>query len=306
MGKSWGIVAALVGAVLTQPAQAEQLRLDGYFPAANDEAATLRSIAVADFSGEDGPQLSLLSADALRAVRIDGQAWLAVLVGGYARDADAVLDGHVRTRFVETNTTQRRSVCTAYDQYDSCIARADQDVPCLQVMVYVRPELRLARRGGQLVWSWSQEASRSADYCPDFDDRPDFEAPIESMLGEFSRTIRYQLAPAHEGRNVRVMEGRGDLPRPLRDPFRNAVRLVERDGNAACSAFAALLPQAPGHQGLVFNNALCAERSGQLDLAAQAYTGLASGRGAAQEGRAGLSRIDQYRRAQAQIDRRGR
>lgn len=308
MRRNWGTLAAVVvaGAVgLATPARAEQMRVDGYFPAVSDEAAALRSIAVVDFSGEDGPLLSLRVADRLREVRIDGQPWLSVLVGRHARGADGALSGTVRTRFVENNISQMRNVCTAYDEYDTCIQRADQNVPCLQVTAYLRPELRLSGGNGQLIWSWSQESSRNAEYCPDLDDRPDFEPSIEAMVDEFAQTIRYQLAPAHEGRNVRVLEGRGDLPRPLRDPYRNAIRLVERDPVAACTAFAALLPQAPSHPQLVFNNALCAERSGQWDLAAEAYGRLADGRGAAREGRDGLARIGQYRRARAQLDRRG-
>ena len=102
MRKSSGFLgaAALVCLGLAAlPAKAEVMRVDGYFPAGSDEAAGLRSIAVANFAGQDGPQLSLLVADNLRAVQLDGQPWLAVLVGGRARDAEAVLDGNVRTRF---------------------------------------------------------------------------------------------------------------------------------------------------------------------------------------------------------------
>ena len=308
MGKSWGIFAALGGAIMTLtafPAQAEQMRVDGYFPAASDEAAALRSIAVDDFAGEDGARLSLLTADALRAVQIRSQPWLSVLVGRFGRDAEAVLDGTVRTDFDENNITLQREVCTAYDTYNSCIERVNQDVECLRVTVNVRPDLRLTRRNGQLVWSWSQQNSRNVEYCPDFDDRPDFEPLIDELLGEFARAIRYQLAPAYTGSNVRVLEGRGDLPRPLREPYRNAMRLVERDPVAACRGFAALLPQAPAHQQLVFNNALCAERSGDFDGAAAVYQQLANGRGAVREGRDGLARIERYRRARAQIERRG-
>ena len=295
-----------MGLVVALPARAEVMRIDGYFPAASDEAATLRSIAVANFAGEDGPALSLLVADSLREVRLNGQPWLAVLVGGRGRDVEAVLDGNVRTRFVENPTTQRRNVCITYDSYDTCTERADQDVACLQVTAYIRPDLRLVRGDGRLVWSFSQESSRSAEYCPDLDATPDFEASIDEMHGEFSRTIRFALAPGYTNRNIRVLEGRGDLPRPLRDPYRNAIRLVERDGTAACDAFAALLPQAPAHTQLVFNNALCAERRGDYTGAAEVYSRLANGRGAVREGRDGLARIEQYRRAAVQLERRGR
>lgn len=265
----------------------------------------LRTIAVDDFSGEDGASLALLVADRLREVRIDGQPWLSVLAGRFGRDAEAVLGGNVRTRFAEENITLTRNVCTSYDDYGNCLQRADQAVPCLRVTVFVRPELRLTRGGGQLLWSFSQEASRSADYCPDYDNRPDFETSVNDLLGDYARQIRFALAPAHESRAIRVMEGRGDLPRPLRDPYRNAIRLVERDPTAACAQFASLAPQAPTHSQLSHNTALCAEREGRWDDAAAGYNQIQGMRGARNEAQAGLGRIAAYRRARSQIERRG-
>lgn len=305
MRKAWGVFAGFLATVtVAVPAAAEQVQINGYYPAANDEAAGLRSIAVTDFGGEDGPHVALAVADALREVQIGRQPWLTVLTGRRARDADGDLSGVVRTRFVEENITLSRNVCVTYDSYDNCTQRAQQQVPCLRVTAYLRPDLRLTGRGGQLIWRWSQEASRNAEYCPDYDQRPDFDQSFDEMAAEFARQIRYELAPSYQVRNVRVMEGRGDLPHPLRDPYRNAIRQTQRDMAGACAAFASLLPQAPAHQQLVFNNALCAEWRGDFDAALSGYNQLANGRGAAREGRDGLARIEAYRRAQAQIGRR--
>lgn len=297
------IAATLVAAAV--PAAAEQMQVDGYFPAGSDEAANLRSIAVEDFSGEDGPRLALQVADALRDVRIDGRPWLQVLVGRFGRGGDAALQGNVRTRYDENVIMLRRNVCVSYDQYDNCQAREDQYVECLRVSANVQPELRLVGRGGQLIWRYSQQSSRNAEYYPDFDEQPDFDAYIDEMLGEFTTQIRYALAPAHEGRSIRVLGGRDELPRPLRDTYRNAMRLTERDPAQACSIFASLAPQAPQHVQLVHNNALCAERVGDYARAEQGYQQLTTSRGAQREGREGLARIAQYRRGRAQIERRG-
>ncbi|MXO72464.1 hypothetical protein [Alteraurantiacibacter buctensis] len=307
MHRNWGFSAlAIVATLVTAlPASAEQMRVDGYFPAGNDEAATLRSLAVENFSGEDGPRLSLQVADALRDVRIDGRPWLSVLVGRFGRDADGVLQGDVRTRVDENVTMLRRDVCVSYDQYDNCQARENREVECLRATTVVRPELRLVRRGGQLVWRYSQESSRGAEFCPGFDDEPDFDAQVDSMLADFTTQIRYALAPAHESRSIRVMGGRDELPRPLRDTYRQAMRQTERDPAAACAIFASLLPQAPGHVQLVHNNALCAEQAGDYAAAEQGYQQLTTSRGAQREGREGLARMAQYRRGRAQIEQRG-
>lgn len=279
--------------------------VDGYIPAENGDAAMLRSIAVEDFSGQDGASLSLKVADALRDVRIDGRPWLQVLAGRFGRGGDAVLQGNVRTRIDENVIIQRRNVCTGYDQYDNCQAREDQDVECLRITATLRPELRLVGRGGQLLWSFSQNGNRSVEYCPDFDEQPDLDGPVDALLDEYARQIRYALAPAHESRSIRVMGGRDELPRPLRDTYRQAMRQTERDPAAACAIFASLLPQAPGHVQLVHNNALCAERAGDYAAAEQGYQQLATSRGAQREGREGLARIAQYRRGRAQVDARG-
>lgn len=306
MRRVWGVCAVFMAAIAaTVPASAEQVRIEGYYPAANDEAAALRSIAVADFGGEDGPHLALAISDALREVEIDRRPWFTVLAGRRGRDADGELGGVVRTRFVEEDISLGREVCVAYDSYDNCTQRARQQVPCLRVTAYLRPDLRLTGRGGQLIWRWSQEASRAAEYCPDHDREPDFSQSIDDMANDFARTIRFELAPSYQSRNVRVMEGRGDLPQPLRDPYRNAIRQTQRDMAGACAAFASLLPQAPTHQQLVFNNGLCAEWRGDFDAAVAIYSQLANGRGAGREGRDGLARIEAYRRAREQIARRG-
>lgn len=307
MGRTLGLFAGLAVSVFAcaTPVRAEQMQINVYIPAGNDEAATLRTIAVEDFSGEDGPRLALRVADALRQVQIDGRPWLSVLAGRFGRGGDAALQGDVRTRYDENVIMLRRNVCVTYDAYNNCQQQQEQDVECLRVTVTVQPNLRLVRRGGQLVWSYTQQSSRNAEFCPDFDEQPDFEASIDEMLAENARAIRYALAPAHEGRFVRVLGGRDELPRPLRDTYRNAMRVVERDPASACSIFASLAQQAPAHVQLAFNNALCAERSGDYARAEQGYQQLANGRGAVREGRDGLARIATYRRGRAQIERRG-
>lgn len=306
MGRTWGLLAGLVVSALAcaTPAHAEQMRVDGYFPAGNDEAANFRTIAVEDFSGEDGPRLSLRVADALREVRIDGRPWLSVLVGRFGRGGDAALQGDVRTRYDENVIMLRRNVCVAYDAYNNCQQQQEQDVECLRVTANIQPELRLVGRGGQLVWRYSQQSSRNAEYCPDFDEQPDFDGYIDEMLAEFTTQIRYALAPAHESRSIRVLGGRDELPRPLRDSYRNALRQTERDPAAACAIFASLAPQAPQHVQLLHNNALCAERAGDYAAAERGYQQLTTSRGAQREGRDGLARIAQYRRGRAQIERR--
>ena len=292
---------AMALAAFASPLHAETLRIAGYNPAASDEAAALRTIAVSDFSGHDGPSLSLLIADRLRQVELLGQPWFAVLVRDLAADADAVLDGHVQPRFSEASYNETRELCVERDDGGECIRREDVELECLRITATLRPELRLVRGDGLLLWSWSPERAEALSFCPGHDDRPDFEPAIERLLGQIAQEARFQLAPHYNERNVRVLESRRDLPRALRAPFRAAIRLVPSDPVGACAAFAQLLEQAPGHPSLIFNSGLCDEQAGDLDAAAAAYRRVLDDRNADDEAAAGLERIAARRRAAVQL-----
>ena len=74
-------------------ATAETLPVSGVYPAGNDAAAALGTIAVERFGGVDGQQLSIAVADKLRAVAIDGEPYFRIVPSRSSAETDAVLQG---------------------------------------------------------------------------------------------------------------------------------------------------------------------------------------------------------------------
>src|SRR6188474_2840070 len=74
-------------------AAGETLPVKGVYPAGNDAAAALGTIAVEPFGGVDGQQLAIGVADQLRNITIDGEPYFRIVPGGGSADADAVLQG---------------------------------------------------------------------------------------------------------------------------------------------------------------------------------------------------------------------
>ncbi len=79
---------------LSSIAQAETLPIGGIYPAGNDAAASVQSIAVENFGGSDGLALSLKIEDLLRDVYIYRKAWFAVMPASGGARADAILRGN--------------------------------------------------------------------------------------------------------------------------------------------------------------------------------------------------------------------
>ena len=299
------LAAALAGFVLaiTTPAQAETLRISGFYPAASDDAAALRSIAVERFSGPDGERLSFLIEDRLRQIVFYDEPWLTVLVPELARDADAVLQGYASPRFAETAYTEERETCIARDDEGTCTERGMVQAECLRVNVSLRPSLRLIASNGRVIWSAEPNRAQDFLYCPAFDDRPQVDPTIDSWLEAIAGEARFALAPHYANRDIRIMESRSGLPRASRRPFADAIRLTEVDPGAACTAFMDLLAANPAHPSLTFNVGLCAEQRGDYAGADRHYGAARLFDTSDDEAGEGLSRVDQRRRADRQMSR---
>ena len=63
-------------------AHAETLPIAGIYPAESDGGAAMRSIAIEQFGGSDGPELSIRIGDALQDATISGQRYFRILAGG--------------------------------------------------------------------------------------------------------------------------------------------------------------------------------------------------------------------------------
>lgn len=300
-------LAAVIGAValgalaFAAPAQAETLRISGFYPAASDDAAALRSIAVERFSGEDGARLSFLIEDRLRQIVFYDQQWFAVLVPELGGEADAMLQGYASPRFSETTYTEERETCLTRAEDGTCTETGKVEAQCLRVNVSLRPSLRLVAYDGRVLWSAEPSRAQDFAYCPDFDDRPQVDPVIDGWLEAIAGEVRFALAPHYSVRDIRIMESRRGLPRAARRAFADSIRLTEVDPAAACTAFSDLLAANPAHPSLTFNAGLCAEQRGDYAGAEVHYRAARLFDTSDDEAGEGLSRIAQRRRADRQM-----
>lgn len=299
MGDAFRMLAAGVASavILTGPARAEVLQVEGVYPAGSDGAAAMNVIVVENFGGPDGPDLAIRVGNALRAVEIGGERYFRILAGG---DADGVLRGTAGADVSRYRYSEKRDRCVSKED-GKCVERRKEDVRCTRRTVELVPAIQLIARDGEIVHADSQPESIQDSRCEDDSSQA---RPVEEMVREMSDRIasrlRAALAPTTRRESIRVIEDRKGLSREDGERFKNALRLTKTDSGGACRQWQLIADTNPDHAATAFNIGLCDEAAGDLDRAGQAY------RRAAQLSRdgaiaQGLSRLDARGRADSQI-----
>lgn len=290
--------------VLAAQASAETIRIDATYPAPNDRAAMLESIAIERFGGEDGPALSILIGDRLRDARIDGAPYFRVLPASLANDADAALRGTVSVRVdVSSSSDKEVSRCVKRDDNRNCVERRKEKIPCELASVSVRPTLRLIGIDGDLIHSDGTAASRQVRYCAD-QDQPSLDPLVNEALREIADRMRADLAPTQRSDLFRIMESRKRMDRQAAKAFRAAVKLTKRDVAGACNAFEDLEGVIGDQVSLLFNIGLCAEFEEDFARARNYYQrslDVDASKGYAAQG---LYRLERRKRAGQQLEAR--
>lgn len=294
-----GLAAALCVAA---PALAETLPVRGVYPAGSDAAAEVGVIAVEPFGGLDGQGLAIALSDRLRGVTIDGQPWFRVVPNRSDIAVDGVIQGTASSETSRRDAEPKeRDVCVERDDDDKCIKRETQKIPCWELLVRLNPRIRLVSYDGALIEAIDGPRERAVRWCRD-EQRPSEEELVRQMTDEIALDARYRLAPVQRLDDVRVMEKRDGFKGADRDAFREAIRLTKQDAGLSCDAFAGLEAANPANPSLLFNLGLCAESRGELDLADQYYRRALAADAKTDYAGQGLRRLDERRRANAQLD----
>lgn len=282
----------------------ETLPVTGVYPAGNDSAAALGTIAVEPFGGDDGQQLALAVADRLRSVTIGGAPHLRVVPGGILADADGVLQGSAGAEARRRESgTREDEVCVERDEDRDCIRREKRQVPCWDQVVRLDATVRLVDREGALIHAFDRQSEQAQRFC-EGDDRPSREGLVRQLVARYADELRGELAPVERFEQIRVMETRRGLSQDDGRSFREAVRLTKDDPSAACGAWSALEAANPDHVAILFNLGLCAESRGELHEASAYYRSVIAGGEDAAYARQGMTRIEQRLRANAQLESR--
>jgi hypothetical protein len=300
MGYRLKVILAACAALWCAAATAETLPVSGVYPAGNDAAAALRSIAVERFGGDDGQQVGIAAADRLRAVTIDGEPYFRVVPEG-AR-ADAVLQGTAVAESSRRDSgTREESVCVERDEDHDCIKKEKRKIPCWDLVVRLDTTVRLVRTDGAVVFALDSEDEQPQRFC-EGDDRPSRERLIRTLAERQADRLRGEFAPEQRSEQVRVMEDRDGLSKDDGRAFRAGVQLTKTDRGAACDAWMALAERNPDHPSVLFNLGLCEESQGQLREAHDYYQRVIAGGEDEDYARQGAARVEGRWRANAQIE----
>jgi hypothetical protein len=262
-----GVVATSFGA---GQAAAESVRMTGKFAAPNREAALLETLRIGRFSGQDGPQFELAVERAIADAVVDGRPHFD-LVAGRGGDADGVLNGNVTTG-VQTNRFKRKEKRCAERKDGKCVREDEVEVDCTRRVINVNVDLRLARRDdGRIVYSVSKPRRDEASWCQGQNPPRTTEEAVRQTILSIATEVRYDIAPKVENYSIRFRETTRGLPRDLTRPFRDIVKMTQRDLRAACAAWQAMDAQAPNHPSIVFDLGLCAEAAGDFARAMAFY-----------------------------------
>jgi hypothetical protein len=287
---------------LSSAAQAETLPIAGVYPGGSDLAASVQSIAVADFGGVDGQTLGLRIEDLLRDVYIYRRPWFAMVPAAGGVEADAILRGTAGADVTHYDITLIRNRCVQRDEDRKCLEYKDIEVDCLRRLVTFSWSVRLVRREGELVFGADGAPQQQLDYCPRDDENvKTVEATVAELVQQVASGLRYDLAPYESRQDVRVMESRKGLKGDVSKRFKAAVTLTKTDVNAACASWEQIGLEMPGHLSTAFNRGLCAEWLGQLDLAETHYRAALQLSPGDDYSNSGLRRIELRRRADWQL-----
>jgi hypothetical protein len=294
---------ALLGATA---AVAETLPVSGVYPAGNDAAAALGTIAVERFGGVDGQQLSIAVADRLREVAIDGEPYFRIVPSRSSSEVDAVLQGTAGAEASRRDSgTREKEACVERDDDDDCIRREKRRIPCWDQVVRLDATVRLVGIEGEPIHALDRADEQAERFC-EGDQRPSTEALVRQLAARYADTLRSDLAPVERSEQIRVMETREGLSRDDGRAFREAVRLTKNDPDAACAAWSAIEASNPGNAATRFNLGLCAESRGELYEAYDRYRSVAAGGEDAGYAKQGIGRIEGRWRANAQLESRRR
>jgi hypothetical protein len=306
--KSIRLLALGAACALAGPVLAESLRVEGPAPAGSDAAAALQVVAIEQFGGEGGADLSFRIEDALRAATYRGQPWLRVVPYGPNDSVQALMRGTVAIEERVTNYTEQRERCIK-DAAGKCTdAKEKFQVRCKRRIIELQPRIRLLAPDGALLWSDNQPETYNESWCEDADRTPRPRSAIARELGDrVARRTVNDFVPRDLREDVRVDESRKGLSKADSNLFKAAVRKV-KDGNAsgACADWANLSASNPAHLPSLFNLGQCAESAGDDAVAEDRYRQVLVLDQNHARAQARLNRIAERKRAKRQIAAHGR
>lgn len=296
------VVLAVAGvALVTSSALAEDAAITGRFPARYRDAAMLLSLAVDRFGGRDGYQLQSA------VERSVGSAGYFDMIGARSGRPEGVLSGGVSSGVEDSYYKKREKRCTVRDASNKCTREEDVEIRCTQRVANLTADLRITRvQDGAVVYSVNKPMRQQVNWCEGQSAPRTAEEMISSMIGEVAQGVRGDIIPSTENYHVRFRESTKDLPKPEVRPFKDIVKLTQRNLGAACQQWGEMNKRVPNHPSILFNLGLCAEAAGDLRAALSWYQLAAPMLGRNNEAQEGAGRVQRRMAADADDAERAR
>jgi TPR repeat protein len=90
--------------------------------------------------------------------------------------------------------------------------------------------------------------------------------------------VAAQITPSSSNYSLRFYESRDGMPKDIGQRFKDAIRETQRDLPAACTSFAAIDHDFPGHFAVRYDLGICAEAKGDYRAAMDWYRQAAAAR----------------------------
>ena len=296
-------LSALAGtAVIAAACATTGVEVPVSIPAQSYAAAQLKTIAVLDFGGRDGASFSESLEAKLASAAFDGQRYFnivnrqtlqarsgisggsdkaiaAAVQYGASIGVDAVYFGDVTTVDVQKSSrSEEKTKCAEWDGPFDCERRQKYTTTCYDVKaVYSVVPKVVSVRSGQVVFSKTSTKTSTANYCrEDTNQKSDGQ-----LLGEAREKvlddIRNAVAPRNELARVQLKEQAKFTELNDQAQFDGAVAFAKQGRmDRACGTFEFMADNYPNMQEVIFNQAVCAEISGDFERAFSMYSKLDS------------------------------
>jgi len=296
------VAAAVIASMVATPVIAETATMTGRFPAPYREAAMLLSISVGRIDGRDGYQVGAAIERAL------GSSGYFNLQGGRRSggNAEGVLNGGVSSGVEDSYYKRKEKRCVERDANKKCTKEEEVEIRCTQRVANLTANLRITRDDGQIVYSVSKPLRQQVDWCEGQSAPRTGEEMIGGMVGEIAQSVRGDIVPRVETYRIRFRETTKGLPKDQVKPFKDIVKLTQRNLPAACQAWAEMNQRAPNNGSIVFNLGLCAEAAGDLRGALRWYELAQPLIGGRNEAGTGIGRVQSRMTADADVAQRAR
>lgn len=260
-------------------------------PAANAEAARMRTLAVGSLRNDDGGVASAALESALSGVRLSGRPYFRLLAAdaeleeqipglrrrGVLAGVDGVVLGTVTySDWRDRHVNNRRYVCVDYRDNGDCRKRAMRDVRCVdrEGVFAFTPRLVQAATGRVVFAREMRETVRSS-FCPGVENehsRPGADLVAEARTRAMER-FRDEIAPHYVSVGVPLLvEDDSDMPVAVKKSVDDGAAFATAgDMGRACSLWRAANGAHPSGYALPYLLGVCAESSGDETGALRQY-----------------------------------